>query len=253
MKTNSAQLYDQIDLYLSGEMDEKERARFDEKINRNKQLKKVVGQHKELVEGIRFSVRRRNLEMLRSLENELSAVPDQEPAMQTGSYKSYLAVAATIVLLAVAAFVIIKLSTATSHQELYATYYHPYPNIVNAIKRSDHTDNQSTVDQAYQLYEQGQYTNAIQYFEKVSAADKTAPVIFYTGSAYLASDQPEKAISAFREVIERHEEFNIQAQWYLGLAHLKTGNAEQAREILLKIASEENSYAKLAESILEKM
>lgn len=137
------------------------------------------------------------------------------------------------------------LNSGNSSVELFDKYYKVYPNVVSPSERSGSTVDQ---DQVWQLYESGQYEQALPLFTEQLARNPTEQIRFYAGLTALEAGDTDLA----QELLSTDfNQFANQAQWYLALTFIKTGSNSEASEVLLQIAESNTSYSNRASELLD--
>lgn len=163
----------------------------------------------------------------------------------------YAATAAIALMLAIGLASI--LDRPLSNQDLLKKYYKPYE--VALINRSNDAQLDLMLRHAEQLYAQGEFAEAVKYFEKVleEQPDRVATNL-YTGISYFEMEEYKAAGKSLNKVIEHHDNLYVeQADWYLGFCFLATDENERARRQFARIASSNSFYREDAEKILKKL
>lgn len=237
---------DLIEHYLDGKLSDTERLAFEERVRSEAELRAQVEEMKLIREGIVWASRKEVLKSLKELE---ATLPEVEAPVIPLWRNTWLQVAAGISLLAVCAYLLWPRTQEPA--QLFAEYFEPYPNIIMPTVRGV-VENDSTVKaQAFRAYDQQDYAQAIQLFEKLSTQDEA--VLLYLGNSYLASGQPEKALVLFEKVLNDYDVFDEQAEWYVAVSYLKLEEREKAKVALQKVVARESSYKSKAQLILEKL
>lgn len=161
--------------------------------------------------------------------------------------------AASILALLVSGFLLLYVfSSPADSEQLYAEYFTPYPN--NMTVRNDvENDLLST---AMGLYDAEKYQEAIAAFERIEKNERSETVVFYEGLSYLSDSQPKKAILKLSLVADNDQSnYQIQAKWYMALAHIKDRASDKAKQLLNDISMNTKSevYAKKAKLLLKKL
>lgn len=107
---------------------------------------------------------------------------------------------------------------------------------------------------AEDYYKDKSFTPAINVLNDVVKMGQSSEADFYIGVAYLAKPQhqPRLAIQHLEAANQNSELLAAQAQWYLALAHLKSGDSTKSRAILETIVAETEDYYKgSAKQLLE--
>jgi len=222
-----------IENFLDGKLSPDERTRLELRLREDAVFERQVREFAELKKGIENVGRRELLSELQSWEKK------EEPVKSRQVFLSNTKIA-----IGIAALLLVGLSSyflwpAQSHDELFQRYFEPYPNIIMPQVRGADSSDSTMIAKAFAAYDRGQWEAALDYFNK---ADTTLHLRLYTGICYLALNQSNNAISSFEEAIENDSIFNEQAQWYLGLAYLKSGNSRRAKELFEVIARGGSSY-----------
>ncbi len=233
---DNAELFDR---YLLDQMEGEEKAQFLEKLGANDRLSKEFETYQLIFQGINYSAARELKEKLVAREEKLAT---------KANYSFFWKIAAAIGLIAVAAFFVIRLLPGEGYQELYLTYYEPYPNIVNPLDRSATVAN----DDVYRFYERGQYQQTVDYFQQWDASKFTDTTYFYLGQAYMALGKPGLALDEFKEV-EVSSIFFEPSQWYIALVYLQQNKKNQLEQQLRKIIGKSGSYKKRAQELLDNL
>lgn len=133
------------------------------------------------------------------------------------------------------------------NQAAFAQYYEAYPNVVAPLTKGEEAG--SDRDRAFQLYELGEYQQALSVFESLRQEEEK---IFYQGLTYLALGRPQQAAPLLSLTSNnKTSSYRQAAQWYFALAALKMEKLEACRHKLKQIVQEEaHPYADLAAALL---
>lgn len=239
-----------IDRYLDGQMEEGERAAFEQQMAQNTRLAHEV----ELLQDIRNGI---DLYGLNNLKEKLKD-SDYDPGglhdvHQSGSrHRLYAWMAVAASLAAVLLLGYIFFYNKADHQALVADRYQTYPNIISPVDRSS-ADTGDELKQALYAYENGQYQKAAMLFER-NADQLDEAYRFYQALSYFEIDQVEKTIDLLSRVKEKEDSlFYFPSLWYQALAYLKTDRMVQARDNLKALSEVENSYQHEASNLLEEI
>ncbi len=229
-----------LDQYLQNTLAPAERVALEARLQNDEGLRNTLEDLKVLQAGIRESSRMQIKSQLVEIENKLP-----QPGKVISFRPWAVGIAATVVLAVVS---ILLWPRPTGPQELFAQYFEPYPNVIMPTVRGDLEPDTTLMAKAYRAYDSGDYEKAIRFFEQVGTKDEG--VYLYLGNSYLAIDSTEKAIVCFEKVISDFDVFDEQAEWYLGMAYLKTGDLKEAKSLLSIIATKEGPYKIKAERVL---
>jgi len=234
--------YNQIEKYLSGQLQGSELQRFETELLNNSSLKEEVNLHKEIAEAVtekEVMVFRKSVNSI--IKNET-----------TSQRWSYLGIAATILIIISAG---IGINTfffkKDSIEQLYTAYYEPYEDLISV--RSDETLNES-ISTLMNYYNQQKYGNAISYLDSIEIYDQ--PLLqLYVGISYLNVSAFDKAHETFDIISNDENVFNTEANWYNALTYLREGNKGKTIFILSEIANskKESNYKLKALELLDKL
>ena len=96
--------------------------------------------------------------------------------------------------------------------------------------------NNYAFNKAMVAYKEGKYQEAIGSWEKLYQNNPDNDSLnYFLGAAHLANSEAHKAIPYLENVFPQAESsFQQESLWYLGLAYLKSGEVEKAKEFLEK-------------------
>jgi tetratricopeptide (TPR) repeat protein len=118
------------------------------------------------------------------------------------------------------------------------------------------TDTISLQAQAMSLYDKGEYTLALEAFQRYEPTEKDEALYnLYLGLCYLKSDFGNLAVTHFIEAGDLFKKFEMiqMSKWYLALAYLKVGQEKEAVDNLKKIVEVNASQRYKAEEILKQI
>lgn len=142
---------------------------------------------------------------------------------------------------------------SVNYEKLYADHFEPYPNIAAPVVRGDENP-QDRIVKAFQYYDQQDFQKAIPAFEELYQKDKLAYANFYYAMSLMADHQEEKAIAALKNPDwQVPEKYQIQTDWYLALAYIKTQKKKEAVSYLEKIVEADSSRSNQAQDLLSKI
>lgn len=241
---------DDIDRYLEHKMSAQEHKAFEERIKSDPALRKEVALQQDITAGINLFGGEALKKKLQSADREETDLPSDSEAKNNRGRPMYTWIGIAASLSALFLVAILLFDRGTDPQELYATYYEPYPNVVNPAQRSEGAATDAA-GQAMYFYEQGEFEKAIQLFtQEPSLSDQAYR--FYLGVSYLGSKNAQQAISILTPLSEDAQfAFHEPVLWYLGLAQLQTSKPELARETLQKVIAIGGDYKAEAQAILD--
>jgi tetratricopeptide (TPR) repeat protein len=215
--------HDDIDFmegYLQGTLSSEERKDFEERLRNDPEFQKEFDSFRLSYSAIILESRK---EVKQRLQQEDAGASAPKGRVVNWRYVS-IGIAASIVL----AVLLVQIYRSPSPDKLYLSYHETYPNVVAPIER-----NETTVDsykKAFQLYEQKEYSNALEQFRVILKDSATSSSVnLYAGLCALELNDPTTAVSYFEAVIASSpNDFSETAKWYAALAYLKAGNKEKA-------------------------
>jgi TolA-binding protein len=239
-----------IERYFDNEMSDQEKNAFMERMKSDLELRHLFDREQLLVNTVRFTAAKNNIDFLKDLDRTLPAVSVDSKPTRTLSY----AIAASLALLiAVSAY--IYYAGAADPAELYASHFSPYPNVVEPTVRG--ADNESLSAQTFRAYEEGNFSKAADGFAKLLALlpdrHKEAHMLLLLGNCNMALNRIPEAKRNFENCMQRSTELTMEASWYLGLCNLKEGNTEQAKALFRDVARTDTDYQAAAKELLDKL
>ncbi len=217
---------------------------FEQRMRENAGLAAEVLLHRDVLAGMNYFFKKDLKAELQAEEARLKKKPV--------NYIKFISIAASVVLVMAATYLIVSDLRQADHPALYNEYFKPYP---NTVPPAQYADDSAAVNTGMSYYESGGYEEAAEIFEQQIAAGSSQSYLkFYAGLSYLNIDKDKKAITYLEQVVASPDsEFASQAEWYLGLAYLKQAQIQKAEGILKQIASSGNDYSSKATEILRKL
>lgn len=238
---------DLIEQYLEGSLDQEKKRKIDEKISVDENYAENFEQYKFLIDGIKYSGRKKLFTKIKKWDMELSDNFEVESEHSIGKHFKWYYAAASIVILIVAGFLVFS-SLNSGYESLVADYYSPY-DYTPDVKRGGKIEKNS-MDNILQYYDRGQYNQAIQMIINLEEGQKTEKVIFYLANAYQATKNYDEAIDLYKQIINTGIH-GYGSKWYLALCYLSIDNAEQAIPLLEELKGAPTSYSLNANKLLE--
>lgn len=242
-----------IQKYLDNELSEKDRKRFDAELEMSPEIQAELDLFREVDAALSDSEVlsfRDQLTELRKESGTKTADKQKKPARFTKSWH-YAATAAIALLIAIGLASVID--RPLSNKELLKKHYKPYE--VALINRSGNNELNLMLQHAEQMYQKGNFEEAVVYFEKVLELqpDQVATNL-YSGISYFELERYREAGTSFEKVIEHNDNLYIdQAEWYLGLCFLAINETDRARRQFARIASGNSEKREEAAKILKKI
>lgn len=242
-----------IDKYFQGKLDQEELQLFNQKLQEDSDFEQEFRDMKLMRDAVKETSRIKALDVLMNAEANLTK---QETTKINVSMKRLVSIAASLLIIAtVSYFAFSDRTGALTGEEIVATYYEPYTNIVSGGVRGV-DDNLRTLNaRAYNAYDVGDYATSADLFEELLASEKTAANYLYSGIANLETGNLETAKNNLNTVMNNYAELKEQAQWYLAMTLFKEGLENEAIGNLafLTTTNSSSSYALKAKRILKDM
>jgi len=222
-------IFEWIEQYLDQELDQQAMQAFQQRLDADPAFAKQYQEQAALRQLSRITAREHLKAQLLAGQEVLPSI--NQPLVNKLSLYRW---AAAIALLLVAGLALWFLLQAPTPEDLYAEYLgkpqiHP-PN--------EHLGQQETSwDQAVQAFEAGAYQQALSHLDTIA---QTGPYQDYAMLAmakiYLLDDRPRQAIQMLQNISGQSEvSLQLEAQWYLALAYLRTRELRQSQVALERI------------------
>jgi len=237
-----------IEKYLEEELNEKDRVRFELRLQEDADFRALFEAHKLLTTGIRANARASLRQQMEDWEKQM----DEHHAGRGGRFRAWWYVAAGIALLIVGLGSFFWIDQDHSGN-LVAEHFEPYPATYGAVQRSG-DEPSGKLREAISLYEQGNYDKAIPVLQTIVEENPDPVIKFYLANAHQANQEPEQAIELYLGLLEGEKGLlQNQIMWYLSLCFIELQDYDSARVYLLRISNEENPYQMRAATILSKL
>ncbi len=217
-----------IERYILKQMPQDEYEEFTKKLKGNESLNEKIETVRLLLVGIQEA------ELTNKIQDFHKGLPFFKqkktwPSAGVFFMKKWLVAASVIVLVGLGALLFFN---QFNKHSLFNKYYKPDPGLITAMGTSDNY----LFDNAMIDYKTKKYDKAITAWEKLLAAKPENDTLHYfIGSALLAENKSEEAISHFQKVIlNTHSYFLNDAYWYLGLALVKQQKTKKAISFIEK-------------------
>lgn len=201
-------------------------------------LKKQIAEKSEVFEAEGGTV----IEFRPNSSSEVGASsPEASPSNKKNPWTRYIGIAATVTILALLGIFMMRPS-ANSIADKY------FDATVISSTRGMGTLDQAQFDKAVELYEAKSYTKAAPLFDNVDSIVAT----YFAGNCYFNSGEYAKAEDRFKSVVTKNQTWVEHAEYNLAMTYLKLGKIEEARNLLSKIASDDQQdFQNLAKEALE--
>lgn len=184
------------------------------------------------------------------LKNKLAMLEQQSKIVPISRKKWWYVAAASLLAITVS---IIFLLQKPNLETLYAEYYTAYPNVVAPIVRGNTSNIDSTVHDAFALYEGNEFEKASVQFELIYKTSKATFAAFYQGICLQEIQKSNESIIALQKIPLNDAEFYLPSQWYIALAYVKTNQPKKALPLLHTVAQSEHPLHTNALALLKKI
>jgi FimV-like protein len=197
--------------------------------------------------NLKKAIKKEDDDSFRNSISELESKAKMESPLTRRSYVKWFAAASIIVLLGLGYFFTLEQKTSTN--ELFASYFEPYRNVIQPLERGN--DQQDEKSLAFYAYEKGEYEKAIQLFTNLFTTTKEPYYLFYKANALLKLEKANEAVPLLLEHLKTKDTLTEKTTWYLALAYLKLNDKTNARTALKKVIAEGKYKTKEAKKLLK--
>ena len=163
-------------------------------------------------------------------------------------YMHYVSLSAAAV---IGALLMIRTLLPVDPGNLYNAFYEPYP-VKSAIERSG-DNGEKIYTSAIFSYKTGDYIDAASLFSDAAAKNPTSRNLFHLGITCLETGNFDDAIRNLTSVVNGSDGFIKEAQWFLGLAYLKKGKTDEARNCFEYLSASSTYYKDRSDKILRRL
>jgi len=160
-------------------------------------------------------------------------------------------VAAAVLILSL--LLIRPLAPSFMSSSVYDQYYEPLE--ANSYRlRGNSNEITGKLQDGVDYYLSKDYTHAELAFKELRKMNDNLPeVLLFSGLNQMGQGKFPEAITIFTDLLNAEEQFVPEAQWYLGLCYIKTGENAKAFSIMETLSETEGIYKKKAQLILENL
>lgn len=185
-------------------------------------------------------------QQLEEIGNEF--LEEEEKPKHSFTINYWLAAASVVVVIGLGSYLGLLKNDNYSGNQAFVEYYAPYGTDMTVRG----TEQVSNFDQAFELYQSGDMSRAIESFNDL--ADENEELVgYFKGLCYIELGEIEKAktqLAAAQEIAIFYED---QINWYLALCHVKQEEQQAAELLLTQILTSGNQYSSKAKELLEKL
>lgn len=215
---------DFINKYFEGTLSELELKTFESLLINDTDFKETFEFQKELQETL----------VLNDREQTKKEIQNWGTNKNKRDFKPWM-IAASLIVLFGTSWLLFFNSQSNTTEELYASNFEPYRNIVQPIVRGEHKEDLKS--KAFAAYEGRDYENAIIYFNSLLNEEPNSIISFYKANTLLQLNKVNEAIIILEKNIKNPDTLQDRNLWYLSLAYLKDNNIDASRKTLEHLLS----------------
>ena len=223
-----------FDQYLRGELSAQEMAAFENQLANDPRLQSEFDKHQKAVKAIEFA----------GIRDKISRIGQEAQQAKTFQTKTWVGIAAALVLLVVGYWVIISnQEPSISGDQIFATIHFKDPGLPTLMGE---TRPNGYMDEFMIAYKQNKYDEALKLSDKLLKQYPNNDTIqFYKAMCYFENGSLEKASQDLAQLQNNNTEIGQKATWYLYMIDLKNGNLVSAKAGIEAIANQENHIFRL--------
>jgi len=243
--------YEHIEAYIQGDLTEKETREFEHILDRNQELADEYQLRKDIEDALMDD----DLMELKTQVQDMMTEKEKDPHplvwFKRKAVKGAL-VGALVLSLSSLGYYAAQVSSPPTNEEIFHKYYQPYS--VTITDRSGSDEINTLLTSAMQRYKEREYDQALQLFQRVLTKREDVAASLYSGISYMEIEKYKQANESFEDVVEDKDNLYLdQARWYMSMCHIRLGNIENARNMLLTLAEESEYYKEKARKVERKL
>lgn len=238
-----------IERYLEGEMSVREQAEFENLLRSDPDLKKEYLLRKEIYEAVAE-------DDIINLRSNLDEIIYQENRYIKLRNPYLLSATAVILLLFIVISKIFLFSDKrVNEKDVFESFYSAYPATMSFRSPVDQSEQEKMLYNAFNLYVEGKYNLASEYFFKILKTDDSNTMAkFYLSICEIEKGNFKKSEKYLNDLILKNNHiFREQSHWYLALVYFEQNNIDSAKLLLEKIIEENMAQKQDAELILKSL
>lgn len=232
----SQEQFEEIERYISGELNSEERVRFEGKLKSDIKLQEELQVQQKLQAAIELDAWRVSL----------------DKGAKTRSLRpiwKYGIAASIIFLLGVAFWVVFQKSTPDT-LDLYTAYFYPDPGLPIPMSSTDTYQ----FDDGMVSYKEEKYEKALDLWKQLLENAPTDTVLYYSAMAELNLGNSKFAAQKLEQFIANpSSEFYSKSLWYRSLIYLQEGDLKNAQALLQQLPADNSRRNELLAKIQEQL
>lgn len=235
---------EKIEKFLANELEDAELWEFKKALETDVLLAKELKQYQEMKELITQKNKRDFVEAMKAVLEEEKQAP--KPKKKINLFYIAAAAAAILIFIAVGNITYNTFLRNQTNSDLFTAYYSP--DNMSLIVRSGLINSDQPVLLGLQQYEMQNYTAALESFSK---SPNNMMGKLYSGLSHVELGEFNLAIADFKAIVDHQDNLFVdQAEWYLALCFLKTGQNKETKRQLELIAQGRSIYKTKAQKLL---
>lgn len=241
-----------IQRYLDGGMHPEEKKWFEKELEGNESLRRKLKLHKEVDLVLKDKEVLDFKKKLESIHEEIHE-PGELKVKSTNTIGRTISFAALGLIITGISVYFLLSGRQYSPEDIYSAYYEPYESVIK-MRSADNKADKLLVN-AIQLYEAGEYAEALPLFQEIIEKDTSkVEMNLYSGISQMEVKKYKEASGSFKTIIDQNDNLYIeQAEWYLSFCYLMTDQIPLAIKSFKEIADSNGFYQKKAQEIIKKI
>lgn len=233
-----------IEAYFAGTLSADQQRQLEMLLKHDSDFSEAFKFEKETRDTIVYNEREKIKERFRVLEQQATPV----------GKLTYWYVAASILILCLAGWLIFRAQPSVDTDKLYAQYMEPYPNVITPKVRGELSGNQM-MSEALALYDKQAYKEAALLLKQVYNEHPEKQTAFYLAICQLMLKEPGEAIALLQsgEWHDTTTPTSTVINWYLGMAYLQQGDREKALSHFESVVASNGSLSDTAKKVVEEL
>ena len=253
-ETSSSHSLAEIESFIYDELDDEIRDSLANEIYENYDLRAEINLIRELDEALAEKDILQLRDDLRRLSVEISVTEEKSfiPFNHISIGLKRLATVAAVLLMILGSSLMIRFFATPSVP--VSDMYNESPVAITSF-RSAVADVNAQLLNGFELYNNNDFSGALNYFQKVLEVDNdNLAARFYAGASHQNLEEFGKAVGEYKNVIEHNDNMFVeQAEWYMALCLVRLSEKEKAMAVLGAIISRDSFYQEKAEVLLKKL
>ena len=251
-----------IDRYLLGEMDENEKASFEQQLSEDAGLREETQLTRHIIVALQKKNEREALEAMKTVPE--ATIREWLPSPRPASSRVrtiYICISAAAAAAVIFFVLYIGFTPRYSTEQLLARYYQVQPYETYPVRGGyDLTPDEKTwLQQAETFFRQANYGDALTYYNLLLSQKpdwKTLPeeAVFYAAICRLEANDLPAAIELLEHIAsDDQSDFHYEALWNLAFAYLKDGQRSKAALYMEQLVATDSDYSAKARELMNQL